>query len=458
MDNIKLPIIIKNDDLPGVSQSKDVEFFENGINYRYTLFVPENSFPKMPLVVELHGGGGSGRYQVRSTAWADLAEKEGFIVLFPTANQVKGPAKDKPDWSVKVGDFSTDCDYIMRIIDKVIDDYDIDKERVYLAGMSVGDYMALTVAAKHGQRFAGLAEYNGPADPVIFSEIVEPGVPVPIIQIRGELDFTMPDRSLNKRPTEELSDLKRDIYEKNRDLWIKKNHASKTPRIRCFGDVNTALYISRETNCDVRYIEVKDAGHIEPMSSMQYIWSHCFSGYIRKDGVIERLLPPDESLSAASVLAMKAGSRKAYVNGEINDLKHMPVHASLDVPEDYWCRISDNDRRVIPSIFAALEDIALLLNAQMNGDRLIKDGYEYLFFRDVTLVIRQSLADPTGSYKHYSTRKQSVYHDGCLYVPAADVLEILGFKVAEAEGVLYASNEYSRLTNGFVRIIRDMLM
>ena len=457
MDTIKLPIIIKNDDLPGVAQSKDVEFFENGIDYKYTLFVPENSFPKMPLVVELHGGGGSGRYQVRSTAWADLAEKEGFIVLFPTANQVKDPAKDKPDWSVKAGDFCTDCDYIMHIIDKVIDEYDIDKERVYLAGMSVGDYMALTVASKHGQRFAGLAEYNGPADPAILSDVVEPGVPIPIIQIRGELDLTMPDRSLNKRPIEELSELKRKIYEKNLDLWIKKNQASTAPEIRCFGDVNTALYISSKTNCDVRYVEVKDMGHEEPMFAMQYIWSHCFSRYIRKDGVIERLLPPNESSPVKPALAIKEGSKKAYVNGVIKHLKHMPVLARMDVPENYWCRISDKDRRVVPSIFVALEDVAMLLDAKLSGDSLIKDNYEYRFFKDVTLVILQSSTDSAKSYKHYSTRKQSVYHDGSLFVPAADVLEIFGFKAAETEGVLYASNDYGRLTNGFVRIIRDML-
>ena len=202
---------------------------------------------------------------------------------------------------------------------------------------------------------------------------------------------------------------------------------------------------------------MKDAGHIEPMSSMQYIWSHCFSRYIRKDGIIERLLPPNDSSTAASVLAMKVGSKKVYINGAIKRLDHMPVPATLDVPEDYWCRISDNDRRVIPSIFVALEDMAMLLNAQPNGDRLIKDDYEYRFFRDVTLVIRQSRTDSAKSYMHYSTRKQSVYHSGCLYVPAADVLEIFGFKVTEADGVLYASNEYSSLTNGFVRIIRDML-
>lgn len=54
-----------------------------GAERSYLLHIPSDHREEMPLVVALHGGGGSASSFARYTGFRDLADEMGFIVVFP---------------------------------------------------------------------------------------------------------------------------------------------------------------------------------------------------------------------------------------------------------------------------------------------------------------------------------------------------------------------------------------
>ncbi|MCA9834848.1 MAG: hypothetical protein KC435_12930 [Thermomicrobiales bacterium] len=57
-----------------------------GLERNYLLYTPANVKTEATLVVMIHGGGGSAEQAVRSYGWNEMADQEGFIVLYPDAN------------------------------------------------------------------------------------------------------------------------------------------------------------------------------------------------------------------------------------------------------------------------------------------------------------------------------------------------------------------------------------
>lgn len=59
----------------------------NGLERTYIIHVPATYKPQRPwpLVIMLHGGGGTAKAAMWETEWAIKAEKEGFLAVFPNA-------------------------------------------------------------------------------------------------------------------------------------------------------------------------------------------------------------------------------------------------------------------------------------------------------------------------------------------------------------------------------------
>jgi polyhydroxybutyrate depolymerase len=59
----------------------------DGLERTYIVHVPASYNPSIatPMVVMLHGGGGTARAAMWETEWVDKANKEGFLAVFPNA-------------------------------------------------------------------------------------------------------------------------------------------------------------------------------------------------------------------------------------------------------------------------------------------------------------------------------------------------------------------------------------
>lgn len=147
----------------------------------YQVFVPAaylRSKP-FPLVIALHGMGGdeNSYFQAYGNGAFKLeAEKRGYIVACP---------KGRKPASMYIGDAEKD---VMDVIAEVRRDYNVDPDRIYLTGHSMGGYGTWSVAMSHPDVFAAIAPVSGGSNnPSGMSRIAH----IPEIVVHGDNDPTV---------------------------------------------------------------------------------------------------------------------------------------------------------------------------------------------------------------------------------------------------------------------------
>lgn len=143
-----------------------------GGELKYRLLVPEKADEPMPVLLFLHGAGERGDDNERQLAWGkDLmlkaAREYHCLVIAPQC-----PAGDKwsiVDWSQDKITFSGEPSEPMRLANALIDDlatrYNVDKNRLYIMGLSMGGYGSWDAVCRWPGRFAATAPICGGGDP-----------------------------------------------------------------------------------------------------------------------------------------------------------------------------------------------------------------------------------------------------------------------------------------------------
>ncbi len=144
--------------LPGFGEMKaNTLVLDAKMTWNYLLYLPEeyesNSEQKFPLLLFLHGGGESGSNINKVKTHGPPAQIASgrefpFIVLAP-----QNP-HSKRLW---------DDTAVMALLDEVERQYRVDRNRVYLSGLSRGAYGAWRLAVQYPDRFAALIAISGEA-------------------------------------------------------------------------------------------------------------------------------------------------------------------------------------------------------------------------------------------------------------------------------------------------------
>ncbi len=422
-----------------------IEVFQNGNEYRWTQYLPSSLKSGLPLVVEIHGGGGNGERQSRVTAWAELAERENFVVIYPSANNIARDNNIK-NWRCQQDNFLDDADYLYDIIMFICGKYEIDKERIYISGMSFGDMMSSIFAAKYGGMLAGLCSFNGPTAPWEWHKLKLTSE-LPVIQIRGELDLSLPFPEQNKLTEEEAFNQKKEFYILNRENWMAKLETSKIPQITLKEKINFALYEGRTS--DLLYVECKSMGHVEPEFGMDLAWRYCFSRFRRTAEGIERINDLAQVKTGNGTFVIASGVDKIYSSNGIRRIASAPVMGIPEaLPKDNWCIVSRNDYKKESVLYIKLEQLAEIISSELTDNRLNFNDTVYTFYPDNYLVATDK--------EHFSMSRPALLIDNVVWVPAGDALEVMGFKYSENDGVLYCSDMCSYLTHGFATLLRRM--
>lgn len=119
---------------------------------------PKRAGNPLPLLVMLHGAGGSGEQARQQTGWDKKADKEGFVAVFPdalplrpgtAANFASNPRvwEDGSNRGEAVRGKIDDEGFIEAVLADVEKREPIDTTRVYVTGFSSGASMTFTVAA-----------------------------------------------------------------------------------------------------------------------------------------------------------------------------------------------------------------------------------------------------------------------------------------------------------------------
>ena len=137
-----------------------------------------------PLLLVLHGSAGSGEDMMTVTrrGFERLADKEKFVVVYPDALERR--------WNDQGGTVD-DVGFLLAIVDKLVADGLVDKNRIYVAGISNGGMMAQRLACEQADRIAGIATVAGGL-PEPLQATCKPARALPVLVIQGTEDPIVP--------------------------------------------------------------------------------------------------------------------------------------------------------------------------------------------------------------------------------------------------------------------------
>jgi polyhydroxybutyrate depolymerase len=166
----------------------------DGLRRSYQVHFPLNrpSASPRPVVLVLHGGNGAdARTMARRTGYNALADREGFIVVYPSGidgqwNDGRGSAFGRAPDNRRVDDVG----FISAVIDDVVRRREADPERVYVTGFSNGGMMTFRLGIEIGDRLAAIAAGIANLPVNLRSEM--PVRPLPVLVMNGTEDPMVP--------------------------------------------------------------------------------------------------------------------------------------------------------------------------------------------------------------------------------------------------------------------------
>jgi len=194
-------------------QIRSYEFEDTHEQMPYALYVSSKVKPnkKSPLIVTLHGLGGTHTTMMRSNA-VDLAESGGYILVAPMGynpqgwygvppgtgfytrppgsaprpNRPPAPASNDPPNLRELSE--KDVFNVLALIQK---DFKVDERRIYLMGHSMGGAGTLQLAVKYPDKWAAIAVLAPAAfglDPASIATIPK----MPVLFVHGDQDTAVP--------------------------------------------------------------------------------------------------------------------------------------------------------------------------------------------------------------------------------------------------------------------------
>jgi polyhydroxybutyrate depolymerase len=132
---------------------------------RYLLHVPplHGSNRALPVVIMLHGTGGTGRWALAETGWAEKANHERFLAVFPDAlprdpGRPVGFSANPRAWDVQ-GD--ADVAFVAALIDDLGRRFPVNHRRLYVTGFSGGADMTFRLAVDLSPRLGAIGPVAG---------------------------------------------------------------------------------------------------------------------------------------------------------------------------------------------------------------------------------------------------------------------------------------------------------
>ena len=430
-------------------------------------YVPANYDPakKTPLVISLHGGLMTGWGQAIYTSWTIMAELHNFIVAFPNAssNRVwrvewgkwrfdgsEGTHENEdapPEIAQEPVDISEnhDAEMLLGLIQKMKDKYNIDEERIYMQGMSMGNLMTAMFSRYHGNILAGAA---GSGCSTFTNMLFEPDGTIK--NRGGHLSVWQSRPENNDIPPVKADSLYINKY--NRYYWMKLNECDPIPQISIIGENNMAFYSGKKA--DMVYHDIKNRDHGQTFDDAALIWNYLFSGTRRlADGTIVNENSNLERCGDAFAVSVADGCSYAWVNGKIVPLStRARTWQKLKYHGQNGGQIVRGQYLMVPVAFLASVFDAEYIPSEdtLTAKVILRDGRKLQFARgSIGCVIEQSIR---------SMYCEALHRDGELLISLEWFCQYLyNLNVTECDGVVYATDHFATLSANMADLIRDLL-
>ncbi|MDN4480565.1 stalk domain-containing protein [Demequina muriae] len=417
----------------------------------------------VPLVVSMHGGLMTGWGQAIYTSWTLLAEREGFICLFPNAHQRRfwliEVADNELESSVRPNDSGVflnppprspednhDLAMVRRLIGRMRETYAIDGSRIFMQGMSMGNLMTDQFTRHFGDILAGAAGSGGPTSPaLLFDENDRPvnaAGPVAIWQSRLDLDAVPPQY------TSGVSE----VVRRNREYWLEINGVQGRPQIAIEGESNFAFY--EGDHAPVVFRDVFNRDHGQTFDDAELVWDYLFSGTRRGDeGSIQVRDTISPRVGDSNAVAIAENRALAWVDNEPVEIggvcfRHDKLkYHGLDGGELVRGSYLYVPVRFLASAFGAVVDSA--------DDGLVAT---LTFANGTTVELARGIVGAVVDGRLRSMYAEAVHRDGQLWISLEWLCDdVLGLRTTTNGSVLYVSERHARLSKNMADLIDDLL-
>ena len=262
-----------------------------GTEREYKIYVPKDLGAKRPLLISCHGMNQDAAYQMGMLDIKSVADTAKFVTVFP-----EGISKS---WDISG---NRDINFMLAIIDEMVEKYDIDRGRVYLSGFSMGGMFTYHAMNKIADRIAAFAPISGyPMGGATASPNVRP---IPIIHTHGTSDDVVTFSNVQK----------------NLNVWIKHNGcpetAEVTKRYRNAAHITRHVWGPGNDDVEVVLMEMANKGHWisndNGVKTGDEIWRFCSRYSIEVADPVEKpQILPDERFAS---LEEAEGKTFAIVN------------------------------------------------------------------------------------------------------------------------------------------------
>jgi poly(hydroxyalkanoate) depolymerase family esterase len=156
---------------PTSGKAQTFTFGSGQAAHSYIVYTPRGwtADKRMPLVVMLHGCQTNAYQQMKASLYNPLADKMGFVVVYPDTDAAENaqPGPLVRCWQFYLAQDSKrgqgDGAVVARITRKVMRRWNIDRQRVYVMGMSAGAFLSANLAAEYPGLYAASGENAGGA-------------------------------------------------------------------------------------------------------------------------------------------------------------------------------------------------------------------------------------------------------------------------------------------------------
>ncbi len=275
------------------STSSSADFFEyafgeyelaidhGGLTRYYRAYVPKSydKNKKTPLVIYVHGGGGSSASSKNDGLYS-YSDKYGFILLSPAGTGVLknmllvwnyGPyligenIVNRPNYATEHN--IDDIGFFSKMIDDAESKFNIDKNKIYMTGISQGGMMSYRSACELSNRITAVAPVAPPAS----LANCNPSRPVPIMHIHGTADPCAP---YNGGISEGCLGAKKELFQSAQEMinsWLNTNSClSKSSVAYQKGNATCIIYEQCGDDAEVEFCTIEGGGHTWP-SGNQYL-------------------------------------------------------------------------------------------------------------------------------------------------------------------------------------------
>lgn len=433
----------------------------DGLPDRWYEYVPASydGSKKVPLIVSCHGGLMTGWGQAIYTSWTMLADREGFICVFPDAHQsriwqVEGMFDKRPaffdglELAAVPEDYheNHDLNFVRNLILEMQHKYNIDAGRIFMQGMSAGNLMTGQFCRYYGDMLAGAAGSGGPTQlDRLFTEdgrIINTAGHLPVWQARPETNGTPPGRPYGEPLLNRF----------NRFYWMALNECNPIPQIRIEGENNYAFYTGIKG--DVVYHDIKNRDHGQTLDEAFLYWDYLFSGLRRNpDGSITNGASNLPRTGDVFAVAVTGGTDKAWFGNRIvsmsakavawQKLKYHGLNGGAKVRGEYVCVPLSFLAQLCGAAYFPSEDT---LTAKL----VLKDGRTLQFARgSIGCVIDNDLR---------SMFCEALHREGQLLISIEWFCQyILNLQASACDGVVYITDHFAALSTNMADVLRELL-